>query len=127
MSSIDNKYSGKLLYIAEDDNFSYILIKEFLSGSGFVIKHAENGTKLVEMVKEKCPDVILLDINMPKKNGLKALKEIREIYPDVPVIAETAYAMPEERQVILDAGCNEYISKPIYKELLISLIDKVLR
>lgn len=127
MGEKSTNYEGKLMYVAEDDEFSFILIKEFLAGTGFIIEHAENGAILVDMVNKKCPDVILLDINMPQKNGLKALREIREKYPDLPVIAETAYAMPEERKIILEAGCNEYIAKPIYKELLLELIAKVLR
>ena len=127
MRDTDTKYANKLIYVAEDDEYSFILIKEFLSGTGFKIEHAVNGDILVDMVKKKVPDVILLDINMPQKNGLNALKEIRSLGVNVPVIAETAYAMPDERQLIMDSGCDEYISKPIYKLQLINLIDKVLQ
>jgi CheY-like chemotaxis protein len=127
MGVAELKYAGKLMYIAEDDEYSFILIKEFLFGLGFTIEHAVNGDVLVDLGKKKVPDVILLDINMPQKNGLNALKEIRNMGVDVPVIAETAYAMPDERQLILDSGCDEYISKPIYKNQMIKLIDKVLQ
>ncbi|MFC0876452.1 response regulator [Saccharicrinis sp. FJH2] len=127
MGVTESKYEGKLMYVAEDDEYSFILIKEFLSGTGFLIEHAGNGNILVDMVKKKVPDIILLDINMPQKNGLNALKEIRNMGVKVPVIAETAYAMPDERQLILDSGCDEYISKPIYKSQMMNLIDKVLQ
>ncbi|MFB6318707.1 response regulator [Saccharicrinis sp. FJH54] len=127
MGVSESKYAGKLMYVAEDDEYSFILIKEFLSGTGFQIEHAVNGEILVNLVKKKVPDVILLDINMPQKNGLNALKEIRAMGIKVPVIAETAYAMPDERQLILDSGCDEYISKPIYKSQMMNLIDKVLQ
>lgn len=127
MEDSNSKYANKLMYVAEDDEYSFILIKEFLSGTGFIIEQATNGEALVEMVQKKVPDLILLDINMPKKNGLKALKEIREMGVNVPVIAETAYAMPDERKLILDSGCDGYIAKPIYKSLMIELIDKVMK
>ncbi|MFB6342039.1 response regulator [Saccharicrinis sp. FJH62] len=127
MGVTESKYEGKLMYVAEDDEYSFILIKEFLSGTGFIIQHAGNGDILVDMVKKKVPDIILLDINMPQKNGLNALKEIRNMGVKIPVIAETAYAMPDERQLILDSGCDEYISKPIYKSQMMNLIDKVLQ
>lgn len=124
MNARKTKYSGKLMYIAEDDEFSFILLQEFLSETGFVIERADNGNILVEMVKKKIPDLILLDINLPQKNGLKALKEIRDMGIKVPVIAETAYAMPDEKQLILESGCDDYIAKPIHKSLLMSLIEK---
>lgn len=127
METNDIPFSGKLMYVAEDDDFSYLLIKEFLHNTGFTIKHAANGSILMDMVSQKVPDIILLDINMPIKSGLTVIKEIRDMGLKIPVIAQTAYALPEERDVILAAGCDEYISKPIYKNLMLDLIRKVLK
>jgi CheY-like chemotaxis protein len=127
MTKSNSDYTGKLMYVAEDDDFSYILLKEFLNGTGFIIEHATNGEKLMEMVSKKIPDIILLDINMPIKSGIEVIKEIRAKGLKIPVIAQTAYALPEEREVILKAGCDEYISKPIFKKLMLELIEKVIK
>ena len=65
-----------------------------------------------------------MDINMPIVNGYDATKKIRQSRPDLPVIAVTAYAMAGDRKKSLDAGCDDYISKPINRTLLIDLIKK---
>ena len=69
-------------------------------------------------------DLVLMDINMPIVNGYDATKKIRQSRPDLPVIAVTAYAMAGDRKKSLDAGCDDYISKPINRTLLIDLIKK---
>ena len=119
-------FEGIIIYIAEDDLSSYLLLEEYLEDTGAVIKHALNGLKLVEMIKTETPDVILLDINMPVMNGYQVIEKIRESHPRLPVIAQTAYAMQNEKKAILAAGCNGYISKPIKKPDLIKQISIVL-
>ena len=119
-------FEGIIIYIAEDDLSSYLLLEEYLEDTGAVIKRALNGLKLVEMIKTETPDVILLDINMPVMNGYQVIEKIRESHPRLPVIAQTAYAMQNEKKAILAAGCNGYISKPIKKPDLIKQISIVL-
>ncbi|OFX44460.1 MAG: hypothetical protein A2X13_01510 [Bacteroidetes bacterium GWC2_33_15] len=115
-------FSGKLIYVAEDEITSFLLIKEFLSRTNANIKHAENGMVLLEMVKAKHPDIILLDINMPLMNGFDFLDKMKDLNIDIPVIAQTAYAMKNEKELCLKNGCIDYISKPINAKIL---LDKI--
>ena len=120
----EGKFPGKIIYIAEDDPSSFLLLMEYLEDTEAEIHHAENGFILLELINQRKPDLILLDINMPVLNGYMAIREIRNKYPGLPVIAQTAYAMENERERILEAGCDEYLSKPVKKSDLISLIGK---
>ncbi|MCF8381326.1 MAG: PAS domain S-box protein [Bacteroidales bacterium] len=118
------EFKEKLIYIAEDDQSSVILLEEYLEETGIAIKHAENGLKLLELIDQKVPDIVLLDINMPVMNGFKTIKEIRKANNNLRVIAQTAYAMQNEKNAIIAAGCNDYISKPIDRAELIRLLRK---
>jgi CheY-like chemotaxis protein len=78
------------------------------------------------MVKENKPDLILLDINMPVMSGFEFLAEMHATGLKIKVIAQTAYAMPDEKERCLNAGCDGYISKPIKKTELFNVINTVL-
>lgn len=119
-------FAGKTLYIAEDDEFSFFFIKEILSDTQITIKHALNGEELLMLISENVPDLVLLDINMPVMNGYTCIRELRIKYPDLPVIAQTAYAMPGEREAILKAGCNAYISKPLDSQELKKMMNGII-
>jgi len=119
-------FEDKTVYIAEDDIYSYMLLEELLKSTKVKILHAENGVKLVEMVKKKIPDLILLDIRMPIMDGHEALQRIRQISGEVPVISQTAYALREEEAKILESGANAYIKKPIVQNELLSLMNNFL-
>ena len=86
---------------------------------------ATNGLETLELVK-KNPDIdlILMDIKMPLMNGIDVTKQIREFNKDVVIIAQTAYGLRGDREMAIKAGCNDYISKPIKKELLYEIINK---
>lgn len=120
-------FSEKLIYIAEDDLDSFYFLTEILSSTAAHIKRAENGKELLQLIDKKIPDLVLLDIRMPVMSGLEAIAEIRKSFPLLPVIAQTAYAMPEERQKCLDAGCDNYIPKPINKNKLLKIIEPYLQ
>ena len=115
---------GKIL-IAEDDWASFQYISRILAKTEISILHAENGEKAVELVKA-IPDLrlVLMDIKMPIMNGIEATKLIKQIRPELPIIAQTAYAFSSEREEILSIGCNDYISKPISKANLLKVIEK---
>ena len=120
-------YKGKLIYLAEDDPTSAYLIHEMLNDTGIEIIDAPNGKVLLDLIKNKTPDLVILDINMPVMNGYKAIELIRREHKELPVIAQTAYAMPDEKERILKAGCSDYISKPIDIHELINRIGTALR
>lgn len=123
-----NKVNNKpapLVLVAEDDAFNFFYIKTILK-EHFEILHAEDGEQALDIFKNR-PDIdlILMDIKMPKVNGLEATKEIRKTNRDIPIIAVTAYAQKGDYEKCIEAGCNDYVSKPIQKEFLFGLIKKL--
>jgi signal transduction histidine kinase len=124
LSSID--LEGVKMAIAEDDDASFILLRELLSKSNATITRAHNGLELLSVVRREKPQLVLLDINMPEMNGYDALLHIRTNFPEIKVIVQTAYAMSDEREKFLNAGANSYISKPIVRSELFEKIQRVL-
>ncbi len=119
------KWSGKIILVVEDDTSNYMLIYEILKSSGAGILRAENGNEALKMLSEdQKPDLIIMDIKLPGIDGYEATRRIRKINRKIPIIANTAYAMEGDRQKSIDAGCNEYISKPTDRKLLVNLISK---
>ncbi|WP_321288978.1 response regulator [uncultured Sunxiuqinia sp.] len=124
MSGADNK-NLKIL-IAEDDSASSQYLSILLKNLSTEIIYATNGVQAIELVKNNTDiDLIMMDIQMPEKNGYEATKEIREFNKDVVIVAQTAFAMEGDREKSLAAGCNDYISKPIKKDLLVDLIHRL--
>jgi signal transduction histidine kinase len=109
----DVDLSNYQIYIAEDDPSSSMLIREILEPTRANISMVKNGKELLDLIESEVPDLVLLDINMPIMNGFTAVSKIREKDLYLPVIAQTAYAMAEEKRKCLEVGCNDYISKPI--------------
>jgi signal transduction histidine kinase/CheY-like chemotaxis protein len=125
-SEVIPKLFGKNIIIAEDDIFSFRYLQLLLSGQNANIMHAENGRVLLDMIQKELPDLILLDINMPVMSGFEFLDEIQAAGLSIKIIAQTAYAMPDEKERCFRAGCNGYISKPIKKTELLNVINTVL-
>jgi CheY-like chemotaxis protein len=107
-------WSDKTILIAEDDENNFIFLKAVLKATKINILRAYNGEEAIEMVrKHKEIEVVLMDIQMPVMNGYDATEGIKKIRPDLPVVAQTAYAMSGEREKSSRAGCDDYLSKPI--------------
>jgi signal transduction histidine kinase/CheY-like chemotaxis protein len=119
-----NGGEGKTILIAEDEINNYAYIEEILSDSKVKIVHAWDGNEAVECVKNN-PDIslVLMDIKMQKMDGYEALRLIKQIRPSIPVIAQTAYALSYDKTQTLQAGFDNYISKPIAKDTLIEIIS----
>lgn len=129
--SSNNSYSrknwkNKTILIAEDDTSNFYYFKMLFSDTEINIIHAQNGHEAIQKTKENSPDLILMDIKMPKMDGLKAVRTIRKDYPHLPIIAQTAFSMENDEQESLEAGCNDFITKPIQKHQLFRLLDKFL-
>lgn len=120
----DYDFTNKLIYVAEDDLSSYLLIEEVLTETGAEVKHAFNGKLLLDLIETRIPNIILLDINMPVINGYEFLEEYKKKNLNIPVIAQTAYAMKNEKESCLKLGCSDYISKPINSKVLLQKIAK---
>ncbi len=118
---------GKIL-IAEDDWVSSRYLIRFFEDANITVIHAVNGEQAVELVINT-PDIdmIMMDIQMPVMDGFEAAKLIKNMRPDLTIIAQTAYAFVEEKHKILSAGFDDYISKPYDTKKLMTLIDKNLK
>jgi CheY-like chemotaxis protein len=115
------------ILVADDDNISVILITNYLKSidADFII--ARNGEEVLELYSQNIDiDLILMDIKMPKLNGLEATKQIKAKNPDVKIIAETAFAMVDDERKAFEAGCDAYISKPINGEKLSGMVKSML-
>lgn len=126
LDAVHINWQDKTILIAEDDEINMLLLKEMLSTTGINIIQASNGEEALALFNEKKIDILLLDIQMPKKNGLAVLKEVKKIKPEIPVLIQTAYVLNDEKNLCYSYGCNEYISKPIEFDLLIIKIKKYL-
>jgi PAS domain S-box-containing protein len=117
---------SKTLLIAEDENSSFMVLKELLSGLNLIIIRALNGIEAVEICKSTPVDMVLMDIKMPEMDGYEATKRIKEFMPHIPIIAQTAFAFPIEKERALQAGCDNYITKPLRTVDLITMIKRYL-
>jgi hypothetical protein len=120
-------WKGKTVLIVEDEINNHTYIEELCSMANFQMLHAWNGQEAVENVKKHAEiALVLMDIKMPIMNGYEATQLIKQIRPKLPVIAQTAYALSTDRQMALKAGCDNYLTKPINKELFFDMINQYL-
>ncbi len=113
-------WAGKKILIAEDDHSNYYFLFEALKDTGVEILWSKDGEETLDCSGSiQDLDLVLMDINMPLINGYECTRMIKKERPDLPVMAQTAYAMSGEREISREAGCDDYLSKPIkVKELL---------
>src|SRR5690606_18440813 len=97
------------ILIAEDDDLNFLILKRMLKNMGITcILHAKNGAEAVEMVgKDTEISLVLMDIKMPEMSGEEAILKIRTFNPTIPIIAQTAFAMPGDRDRFIAVGCND--------------------
>lgn len=118
-------WSAKVILVVEDTPTNFLLIKTALRNTGVNLLWAKNGEEaLEECKKEQQIDLILMDIRMPVMDGYETTTIIRETNKEIPIIAQTSYAMQGDMDRSLEAGCNDYISKPINLNELIQKIEK---
>jgi CheY-like chemotaxis protein len=114
--------------IAEDNPVNRELLRELLEGRGCEVEEACDGEQALEMLERTRPDILLLDLGMPKLDGFGVVRKIRENaqLADLPVLAVTAFAMRGDREKVLDAGFDGYLSKPINAISLAEEIERLL-
>jgi len=118
-------WSGRRILIVEDEESNFRYLKYTLEITKIKLLRAHNGIQAIDLVKNNNDiELVLMDIHLPVMNGYDATQVIREFKPDLPIIAQTAFAMPGEKEKSLEAGCNDYISKPISRTDLINTIAK---
>ena len=114
---------GLRVVVAEDNKTNRFLLKKFFGDQPVELAFAKDGVEAVEVVQTFAPDLVLMDMSMPRKSGLDATREIRELPIDQPaIVALTAHAFDEEMQACLDAGMDDFLTKPIRKAVLIDWI-----
>ena len=125
---IDFQIERLKILIADDDETSDFLITSMLKKNNNEILHARTGIEVIEVYRKNPDlDLILMDIRMPHINGYEATQQIRQFNNEVIIIAQTSYGLSGDRQKAIDAGCNEYLSKPIKKDELLRLMQKYFR
>lgn len=119
------QWNDKVILIVEDEDINYFIIEKLLANSNVKILWAKNGQKAVDLCtsKEKI-DIVLMDLQLPVMNGYEAIKQIKMVRPELPIIVQTAYAMKSNMDKGFEAGCDEYVTKPYSEETLLSLINK---
>ncbi len=122
---MDKKYC---ILIADDESLNYLFYREILNEDIYNIIYVENGIEAIDALKDNYGtiDLILMDMKMPDMDGFTATKEIRKFDKKIPILAQTAYAYREDYDKAIEAGCSDYISKPIHEEELNSKIEKLL-
>ncbi|HON18502.1 MAG TPA: PAS domain S-box protein [Salinivirgaceae bacterium] len=116
----------KNILVVEDEEMNYALIRETLKNDPYRLIWAHDGEEAIELVKSEAVDLVLMDIRLPKINGYEATKIIKQSFPNLPIIAQTAYANYEDVVNALESGCDDFIAKPIKPKKLKSLLEKYL-
>jgi len=122
------RLNNRKIMVVEDEEINYLLLKGILSRHGAQLVRAKNGKEGIQRYQEN-PDIdlVLMDIRMPVMNGLDATRALKKIKKDLPVIAVTAYTMPEDKTEAFKAGCDEFLTKPVKRDMLFSALSKNLK
>ncbi len=118
--------SGIKILIAEDEANNFRLLKVYLAKTNATIVHARNGKEAIEFVQQISVDVILMTLKMPVMDGFEATIQIKKLKPEIPIVAQTAYAFENEKNEFLKLGIIDYLVKPIQMNDLMTVLVKVL-
>ena len=122
----ENNYPNIL--IAEDVESNFLYLKAVLSKLNAVIYWAKNGLEAVDICgKVGNIDLVLMDLQMPEMNGYEATEILKKKFPEMPIVAQTAFAMSDDREKAIDAGCDDYLAKPIKSKDLLSVVEQFVK
>lgn len=115
----------RTILLAEDNQVNSHMMVEYLEAQGYKVLTAMDGEEVLTITAEMTPDIILMDIQMPKMDGLEATRQLRmdSRFSSTPIIALTALAMPGDKERCLEAGVNEYLSKPVSLKMLVKVME----
>ena len=114
------------ILIAEDEKTQRDLLEGFLIKEGFSVEAVANGREVLQKLKGNFFDIALIDYKMPELDGLQTLREIRKLYPDLPVVMMTAYGTVETAVASMKEGALDYLTKPIDLDELLLMLPKVI-
>jgi CheY-like chemotaxis protein len=121
-------WSSKKCLLVDDNKDVLIYLNRILTDTGVAILTARSGFEAIEIIKITPDiDVVLLDMQMPEMNGIEATKEIRKIRKDIPIIAQTAFIFEDDKDIILEAGCDACLIKPIRREHLLTVMSSFVK
>jgi CheY-like chemotaxis protein len=123
--ALTTTYPPRRVLVAEDDETNISVLREYLVAQGHEVHVARHGGEVVAMARDLAPEIILMDVQMPVIDGLAAMRELRAAAEtrQIPIIAVTALAMPGDRERCLDAGANDYLTKPVSLKGMLAVIE----
>ena len=123
----DIDWSGKTILVADDIHTNFILLEAILSKTRVKLIWARNGMEAVEKcLNHEHIDLVLMDIQMPEKDGIEATRDIRKFRKDLPIVAQTAFTIEFAENNIMEAGCSHILTKPIIPDLVIKTLARYL-
>lgn len=125
-NALNQNWETKNILVVEDVDTNKIFFDAALRRTKAKILWAKDGQEAIDMFKANRIDLVLMDLQLPIMDGYTATREIKKINPEVPIIAQTAHVMSGEREKCMEAGCNDYLAKPIRLQLLIDTLSKYL-
>ena len=123
---IEYHWNNKVVLITEDEEVNFFYLKTLLKKTEATVIRAKNGKEAVDIIARHAGeiDLILMDINMPVMDGYEAMRIIKSKHPNLPIIAQTAYTLNNDRIKCLKAGFNDYIAKPINRVALFRMVSE---
>ena len=119
-------FGGRTILLAEDNHINQKVVTRMLEKTGAKVVLVENGQEALQMVEETVPDLVLMDLHMPRMDGFEAARILRERYPDLPIIALSAAMMEEDLRRTREVGMQEHLGKPITREVLFGTLERYL-
>lgn len=120
--------SDKVILIAEDDNINFLLLKKILELKNYTTIRAVNGQEAVTICSTNpAIDLVFMDIKMPVMDGYSAFEKIKVFLPNLPVVAQTAHSSSEDKERVMQAGFTDYITKPLDKDKIFELLEKIFK
>lgn len=125
MGMPDYSWNNRVVLITEDEEVNFYYLKTLLQRADAKVLRAKNGKEAVDIISEYGGgvDLILMDLNMPVMDGYEAMRIIKSRHPSIPIIAQTAYTLNNDRHRCLQAGFNDYIAKPINRMALYRMVN----
>ncbi|MBK9290639.1 MAG: response regulator [Bacteroidetes bacterium] len=122
------EWSNEIFLVVDDVEYNYLFLRSVLKNTGALLLWAKNGEEAVRYCRSN-PDIslVLMDMQLPKLDGFEATRQIKEINPNLPVIAQTAFADDDSRRKAMESGCDDFLAKPINKQELFTVISQHLR
>jgi len=122
---MEYNFVGKTILVVEDEGVNQFFFEKALKKTRANLFFVNDGLEAIEMIQENSEiDLVLMDVRLPRMNGIEATAKIKEINPEMPVIIQTANSLPTVYDSAVESGCNEFITKPIKIEILLSILKK---